>query len=135
MTMSDMLRRLCVVLTVVATAAMGTAGQAAAAPTTEADRVAVAAPAPVPVPVEPGLALTFDRATTERIYTVASGAGLVGLSALCVSVVSGWLMALGCVVFASVVMRFILARPPRGRCLQAFTQWVWPPIGVRYVTC
>ncbi|OLF09922.1 hypothetical protein [Actinophytocola xanthii] len=108
-----MSRTLWVALVVVATVVLGTTGQAQAA----------------------RAAHTFDRGTTERIHTVAHAAGAGGLTALCASVAPGWVTAIGCPVFARVVMEFVPDRPPAGRCLQVFARWGLPPIGVRYVGC
>lgn len=78
---------------------------------------------------------TFNRANTERIYTAARAGGAAALGALCVAIAPGWLKVIGCPVFVAVVLSWVPEHPPNGKCLQVYTKWTRPFIGVRYVNC
>jgi hypothetical protein len=76
----------------------------------------------------------FNRAQTERIYSVARAGGAAGLGVLCAAIAPGWVKAV-CPVFVAVVLAFIPDKPPAGRCLEVYTKWTRPFLGVRYVNC
>lgn len=78
---------------------------------------------------------TFSRANTERIYTAARAGGAAALGALCVAIAPGWVKVIGCPIFVAVVLSYVPTHPPAGRCLQAYTKWTRPFVGVRYVNC
>jgi hypothetical protein len=71
---------------------------------------------------------TFSKEQTKKLYEIALSAGVPGVVSVCVALAPGWLKAY-CPVIGAVLTGLLVANPPNGRCLQAFTKLGFPPVG------
>ena len=139
------IRRVCTVLVLTAIGIVGTAGgaSAAAADTSAVDTTPAVAAAPLSSaqPAGPGsegqmrvlAEVQFDSVLTTALYSAA----LVSRTAFlqtCGVLPPLWRSA--CSAVANWVFPDLLRLGwPNGRCLEVFTKWGIPPVGVRYINC
>jgi hypothetical protein len=145
---TTLIRRACAALVLAAIGIVGTAGGAGAAvtgATASAHHTPAAATAPLAdgQPAAPAAssqgefttlaAVEFDSVLTTALYSAA----LVSKAAfLQTCAVTPPLWRSACSTVANWVFPELLRLGwPNGRCLEVFTRWGYPPVGVRYKNC